>query len=344
MVDNNRVHEVLIEICELVSPKRNGGFNARCPICGDSKKNKSLKRLHVDWYPKYDSWICTCFNGGCSYRSGNIYSLYAEAKGMSFGEAKEYIDQSRYDTEEIKRRLSTSSRSVSADTPVPSDDRNPLDIDIDNECLSVHAVTDDRILSRYIVVLKKFMSERMIPHECYIAYTGRYKGRIIIPIYNNGRLVYFQGRSISKSIEPKYLNPVVDKSNIIMNVDKFDRSKSIIITEGIIDAWMVEGNQGTTVLGGHFDDDLIAKLIGMTDGNVILCFDNPLVDNAGKSEITNFIHNSDFKNRVRYFLPYRRDFKDLNDLRLIHDGSIYDYVVENSFSLLNVVVKLSMKL
>jgi len=341
MLDSNRVHEVLSEICNSISPKRNGGYKCRCPICGDSEKNLNMKRLHVDWYQKYEKWMGYCYNGGCECRGMDIYSLYSHVKGISFGQAKGYIDQSVYDTEEIKKRLFTKTCSVSAS--IDEKDQH-LDIDIERECLSLNDVTTDRIYNRYLDALREFVSSRKIPNECFVAHSGRYKSRIIVPIYEDGKLVYFQGRAIDKSMEPKYLNPVVDKSGIIMNIKKFDRNKSIVITEGILDAWMVEDNQGTSVLGAHFDDDIIAKLLKLTDRDVILCFDNPYIDTAGREEIKKFIDTSVFKNKVRYFLPDRKDFKDLNELRLIYDGSIYDYVVDNSFSLLNIVVKLSLKL
>ena len=339
MLDANRLHEVLLDICDLVTPKRNGGFKARCPVCGDSKKNLRMQRLHIDLYDKHEDWVCTCYNGGCSFRSGNIYSLYSEVKGVSFSEAKNHIDQLIYDTDEIKRRL-TSTKGVSAS--VNTETQNILDIDLKNDCFSADTITDDRIHNRYINALKEFLLNRNIPNKCFVAYKGRYKGRFIIPIYVDGKMVYFQGRSITKQIEPKYLNPVVDKSNIIMNIDKFDRSKHIVMTEGIIDAWMIENNQGTSVLGAHFDDDVVMKLLKMTDKGVILCFDNPLIDEAGNSELKKFMYQSDYADRVKYFLPIRSDFKDLNDLRSLITGSMYDYVVENSFSLLNVTVKLSL--
>jgi hypothetical protein len=147
---------------------------------------------------------------------------------------------------------------------------------------------------------------------------------------------------MSDIIDPKYLNPVVDKSSIIMNRDKFDKSKFIILTEGIIDAWMVEENQGTSVLGAYFDDDFIEQVISMTDKGVILCFDNPLIDTSGREVLTQFIDESDYRHKVKYFLPDRKDFKDLNDLRSVYDGNIYDYVTKNSFGGLNVKVKLSL--
>lgn len=338
MLDENRVDEILSEICEHHVKKRNGGFNARCPVCGDSKKKQRLRRLHVDWYQKFETWAVTCYNGGCSFRSGNIYSLYATVMGISYSDACKYIDQNTYNTEEIKKRLSKRPVAPSA-THKPNN--QILDLEL-SDCLSVKSSTDDRVKNRYIDALRDFMATRHIHKPCFVSYRGRYKNRFIIPIFINKRMEYFQGRAMADVIEPKYLNPEVDKSSIIMNRDNFDMNKSIIVTEGIIDAWMVEDNQGTSVLGAHFNDDVIEQLLGMTNRNVVLCFDNPLVDKAGKEEIQKFMEESKFKDKVKYFLPDRKDFKDLNELRCKWEGNIYRYILNNSFSSLNVKVKLSL--
>ncbi|MCK5016054.1 MAG: hypothetical protein KAS32_03190 [Candidatus Peribacteraceae bacterium] len=339
MIDENRVEEIVGEICESYSRKRTGGFKARCPVCGDSSKNKRLQRLHVDWYQKYDTWVVTCYNGGCSYHSGDIYSLYAEVTGSTYGESKKYINQETYNTEEIKKRLSRNRKKPAV---VIDDTPQYLDLDM-NDCLSVKSDTKDRIELRYLVALQQFMLRRGIfNHDCFIAHAGKYKGRIIVPVFISGEMVYFQGRSVSKDVEPKYLNPVVDKSTIMLNSDNFDRSKSIIVTEGIIDAWMVEDNQGTCVLGAYFDDEFIKNTLTMTDESVIICFDNPLIDDSGRKVLIQHMSESKYKNKVKYFLPDRKDFKDLNDLSMIYRGSIYDYVCNNSFSALNIKVKMSL--
>lgn len=338
MLDANRVEEIVAEICEHYNRKRNGnGFNARCPVCGDSQKNTRMRRLHIDWYSKYEDWVVTCYNGGCSFRSGNIYSLYSTIKGCTYGESKKYIDQSVYNTSEIKKRLSRKRMSA----PVEEKTEQLLDLDM-NDCLPFNTVTEDRIKQRYVVALREFMKSRLIRKPCYVAHTGRYKNRFIIPVFIEGKMVYFQGRAMTKELEPKYLNPVVDKSLIIMNSDNFDRNRSIVVTEGIIDAWMVEHNQGTSVLGAYFDDDFIEKLLDMTDKDVIVCFDNPLIDEAGREVLKKFISESKYKDKVKYFLPDRKDFKDLNDLRILGEPKIYEYIVRNSFSSLNAKVKLSL--
>jgi hypothetical protein len=338
MLDGNRVEEIVAEICESYVRKRNGnGFNARCPVCGDSQKSKRIRRLHVDWYQRYESWVCTCYNGGCPFRSGNIYSLYSTVTGQSYSDTKKYINQEVYNTDEIKRRLANKKIAP----PVEDTGDQVLDLDM-NDCLSFRDNPDDKVEIRHVVALQQFMLKRHIRKPCFVAFKGRYKGRFIIPIYINKKMVYFQGRAMLSIIDPKYLNPVVDKSSICMNIDNISRDMSIVVTEGIIDAWMVEDNQGTSVLGAHFDDEKIGRLLTMTDKDVILCFDNPLIDNSGREEILKFIAHSRFKDKVKFFLPKRTDFKDLNDLRSIIKGNMYNYIIDNSFSSLNVKVKLSL--
>jgi hypothetical protein len=153
--------------------------------------------------------------------------------------------------------------------------------------------------------------------------------------------MYFQGRSLFDNIEPKYLNPDVDKTGIILNSDKFDSDKFIIMTEGIIDSWMVENHQGTPCLGSYFSDTLIKKVLKMTNKGIILCFDNPFIDKAGYKELIKFGKKSIYKNKVKYFIPSDKNIKDLNDLKIYNPNMvIYDHIVENSYSYYNIFTKL----
>jgi len=341
MIDTDRVSDILNEICTIVKPKRNGnGFVCRCPICGDSSKSERVSRLHVDFYPKYQDWIAKCYNGGCPISgSTNVVSLYARAKGISFIKAKKFILDGVYDIDKLKERLS---RKKQTQEQVPE---NHTDINLPDDCLDIDDTTKDRIKKRYQKQLKDFVTARHIPddHKCYVAYSGKYKGRVIIPVFVDDSLMYFQGRSLFDNIEPKYLNPDVDKTGIVLNSDMFNKDRSIIVTEGIIDSWMVEHNQGTPCLGSYFSDDLIKKLLKMTTKKVILCFDNPLIDKAGYDELMKFTMDSLYKGKVHYFFPNTKTFKDLNDLKInTPDLNVYDYVVKNAVSLYSVITKLKL--
>lgn len=297
-------------------------------------------RLHVDFYGKYNDWVCKCYNGGCELtKSTNIIKLYSLAKGIEYREAKKYINNDVYDSDKLKNKIKKKKEYKS-----PTNDINTSDIDMSFGVIKrskywlsrndANKCRNDRFKKRYIKELLKFRIDRCIPkeYELYVAYDGDYKNRIIIPIIIDNEIRYFQGRSIFDHITPKYDNPEIDKSGIILNSDKFNRKKSIIITEGIIDAFMVEDNQGTACLGSYFSDEFIKKIISYTDGNVIICFDNPFIDKAGYEEMKRFIKESKYKHIVRYFIPDSTKFKDLNELKIQNPKiNIYNYVLLNSY-------------
>lgn len=69
-----------------------------------------------------------------------------------------------------------------------------------------------------------------------IGWTEKYK-RVVLPVYNrSGDLVFYQARAVLKGQEPKYLNPVVDRSKIMYwqtpNADK----DVIVVTEDMLSA------------------------------------------------------------------------------------------------------------
>jgi hypothetical protein len=306
----------------------NGYFKCKCPVCGDSKKSRNIRRLKISQY--HDTWMCYCWNGGCDVQGINIFSLYSDITGISYLQAKKELIEPVYDSRIVKKKMSSSKETLQADDTKTVE---ILDLDIDKDCLKVSSIPNSRIEERFHKALLSFIKERKIPIECFVAISGRYQGRIIIPIYIKGKLVYFQGRAISDSIENKYLNPYVEKGHIILNIDKFNVDMSIIVTEGSIDAYMVDYNQGTTSLGAVISDDLLEILLDHTDKDVIVAFDNPDIDKSGYTTIMKMIKDSKYGKRVKYFLMPYKDIKDLNDLK-VKKGieNIYQFVLDHSHS------------
>ncbi len=328
MLDQTRVAEMLSELGGDYT-ERNGHFKCKCFVCGDSKKSVRTRRLKVSYYQQYDTWIGYCFNGGCEVKGMNIYSLYATVMGVTYSDAKKYINEDVYDTKTIIESLSGTKPKVEVIVDV-----NP-DVDLNwSDVIGPNQEVTDRFQQRHQSALNNLISERHIPEqyakEMVVAYQGKYKGRVIIPIYIKGQLRYFQGRSLFSNIEPKYLNPDVDKDMILSNSDKFDRDRYIVVTEGLIDSWMVDYNQGTTVNGGHFSDSIIQTLLALTDKGIILAPDNPSIDKAGRDSLIQFMEGSAYAGKVSYFIMGGTKYKDLNELKISHPNlNVYEYVVEN---------------
>jgi len=340
-IDFNKIHNFLSEYCERVKVKSSGrGFLGRCPVCGDSKKSSNTMRLHVDYYSQYDDYIAYCWNGGCEVKGTTITSLMSMVKGISYTQAKKELNEEVFDPKKIKDRLNNKKNIIEEEKVTKI-----LDLDIEKDCLSISSTPESTINKRFHKALVDFVRDRKIPIDCYVAVSGRYKGRVIIPITINNELVYFQGRAISDEMTPKYLNPDVEKSNIILNIDKFDPDKSIIVTEGPIDSYMIENNQGTNALGSNISDDLLEVLFDSTERDIVLAYDNPNIDEAGKKCIMKMIEKGKYGKRVKYFLMPYNDIKDLNELVVKKNiDNVYDFVLKHSHSYLYVTTKFKLGL
>lgn len=357
-LDQNKIEEVLFENCEGVNWKR-GEWNMRCPFCGDSKKSKRIKRFYLFWYPQYGTWLYKCYNGGCEANEpGDVVSLVAYLKGISYSQAKKLVGDDTYDSKAVRKKLKGEEKVVEEK---PKQEQN-VDINLELECYGVNDEPDDRIGQRYVKALREWVKERKVPIECFVAHSGRYKNRFIIPIYINGVFVYFQARRMISDMEPKFLNPIMEKEHHILNVDKFDRDKYIIVTEGLMDALMVNYNQGTSPLGGTISDELLKILFLYTDKGIILALDNWKIDKPARKILERFvgIQSNDRKGigkskkitpsyycqKVKYFvMPDKYNIKDMNQLVIeTNIKDVYDFVEKNSISYLKLVTKLQLGL
>jgi len=301
-------------------------FNGRCILCGDSKKSQSKKRFNLDW--NNGRPMFHCFNCG---ESGSFLELYSRLEGISKGHAYKILyehDVSQFDSESIRKKYAEEQmEEIKTETFIFQD--------ILSDCLAPGDKVGGYVSQKFQNYLLNFIKLRKIPKniKIFVAYKGKYKGRIIIPIYDEeNNLVYFQGRAVNDSIKPKYLNPDLDKTTVIYNISKFERDKYIIVTEGLLDAFMVPP-QGTTSLGSSITEEFIKELFTKTDKGVILAYDN---DKPGQDSMLKFMKDNKYSDMIKYFLfpnKYSTD-EDLNALVTNHvnilEKDLYDMVINNS--------------
>lgn len=333
MIDLQVVSDFAYQNLQKVTLSRNGThFHARCPICGDSKKSARKKRFHLDWHngnPGYH-----CFN--CD-EAGSFLELYIIVKGISDTQAKRELF--KYDSDRLKKRL-TREKPQEISNHIKSESYNY----ILKDCMSEDKGTPSVLSDYWADLLKTFREDRQIPdkYKLYYCFHGRYKNRIIVPVFKGNDIIYFQGRRIPGSpMEPKYLNPATEKQIIIHNEEHFDKDKYIIVTEGLIDAFMV-GDQGTSCLGKEISEPFLKSLFKLTDKGVIIALDN---DKDGKKSLDKFMKNNAYKQRCRYFLiPDKYKYcKDANDIKTKYNiENLYDVIVNNSYSFTTAYLKIKM--
>jgi hypothetical protein len=325
MLSLDFVSQFVYENLSQVTTSQNGThFHARCILCGDSKKSLSKKRFHLDFND--GNPIYHCFN--CS-ESGSFLQLYSELKGLSIFQAKK--DLYKFNPDNLIQQLSQRKKSKIVKEIEHTDHSYIIE-----DCVSEDRVIDSIVYKDWINILSEFREDRLIPeqYKLFLAYKGNYKGRIIVPIYDeNGSMIYFQARKIpNTNVEPKYKNPTIKKGEVIFNKHRFKRDKSIVVTEGLIDAKMI-GDQGTSCLGTEITNDFIKRLYSMTDENVVIAFDN---DEPGSEALNKFMKDNKYSKKVFYFLtpPEYKDCKDINSCVVKRSSveGIYEFVMKNSYS------------
>lgn len=277
-----------------------------------------------------------CFN--CD-ASGSFMQLYAYMHGMDIEEVIKKF--SKFDIENLTRQLSPRKTEKLVEEIGYENHNWILD-----DCVMPWDEPNGIVQATAISNLKNFIEKRKIPSEYIVglAYKGDYKGRIVIPVFDGNRdIVYFQARRIPGSgIEPKYKNPTVLKGNIILNKFRLRSDKYVIITEGLIDAFMI-GSQGTSCIGAYISDDFLKEIFSISS-KVIVAFDN---DETGYREMIRFMEGkrgkgrrkgrepSKYNRKVRYFIMPREygDCKDINNIVEKYSvQDIYSMMVDNSYS------------
>jgi len=330
MIDLNRVSEFVYESFSKVSVSRNGThWLCRCPLCGDSKKSKSKKRFNLDY--NGGNPIFHCFNCG---ESGSYLEIYSIIKGISINDAKKEL----FNYNSLIQRLSKRKREK-----VIKEINYETHNWIMDDCVTLTKNTHGILFQKYYDALKFFYNTRKIDtkYKIGIAYKGDYRGRIIIPIYDENKdIVYFQARKIPGSdIEPKYKNPTLEKGEILLNKNKFKKDKWIIVVEGVIDAFSI-GDQGTACLGSFITDRFIKKLFALTNKGVIIVFDNDKPGYAGLKRFMEGNHKNppnEYNKKVNYFL-FPKEYNlcdDINSIRVNYNVNLYELIVNNSYSYYN---------
>lgn len=97
---------------------------------------------------------------------------------------------------------------------------------------------------------------------------GRYTNRIIIPVFEDGEVVYFQGRTWAHGVTPKYLNPSITegyrgKGEVVFNLDVAAQYDRLYICEGPLTAMSI-GLNAVALFGTYLNERqrslIVAKL------------------------------------------------------------------------------------
>ena len=202
-------------------------YNFRCPICGDSKKNKSKTRGYL--YNVKANTNFKCHNCGASMSLNNFLKQVDPAvhKQYVLEKFKEGHTGRNFVTEEPDFKFEAPKFKKKLKLPKASEDPRPAGY------LTARKLNPDHFyyakhFKKFVNSLKQTFDDEKHDEE-----------RIIIPLYYEKNLIGLQGRSI-KPNPVKYITVMLDDdAPKIYGLDNIRRDAPVYITEGPFDSTFI---------------------------------------------------------------------------------------------------------
>ena len=267
-------------------------YNFRCPICGDSKKNKSKTRGYL--YAIKADVNFRCHNCGSSMTFSNFL------KEMDPVIHKKYVFE-RFKDNKTGRGTVVEEPKFNFETP---QFKPKLDLPKASEVKIAKQYLENRKLdSTKFYYTDKFKAWSNSHKKTFDSVTYD-EPRIIIPLFYKNTLIGFQGRSLGPS-KVKYITVMInDDAPKIYGLDNIRRDAPVFVTEGPFDSTFIRNS--IAMCGADGD---VGKW-GISDP--IWVYDNE----PRSKEITTRISNTINRGDKVVIWPNNLKEKDINDMVL----------------------------
>jgi transcription elongation factor Elf1 len=293
---------------------KNSLYNFRCPICGDSQKNKSKARGYL--YQVKNNTNFKCHNCGINISFNNfLKQIDIEIhKQYSFEKFKEGHTGKNFTVEEPKFEFKTPEFKTKLNLPKASE--NPS--------------ASGYLLGRKLNPDKFYYAEKFKEWTNSIKPTfpnTKYEEpRIIIPLFYQNTLVGFQGRAIGIN-KIKYITIMLsDDAPKIYGLDEIEKDKTVYITEGPFDSTFISNSIALCGADGDVDK------WGISDR--VWIYDNEPRNTEILSRISRVI---ELGQKVVIW-PSNTEEKDINDM-ILTGRDVQHMIESNTYSGLEAKLK-----
>jgi predicted RNA-binding Zn-ribbon protein involved in translation (DUF1610 family) len=290
-------------------------YNFRCPLCGDSQKNKSKTRGYL--YTVKTNTNFKCHNCGASMSFNNFLKKIDPTlhRQYTLEKFKEGYTGKNFVVEEPKFEFSKPTFSKKLDLPKASSNQ------LAKEYLEKRKLNPEKFY--FADKFKEWVNSKKPTFNKIV----RDESRIIIPMYDTqNNLIGFQGRALGSSPN-KYITVMLsDESPKLYGLDQIDFTKPIYIVEGPFDSTFI---QNAVAMCGS---DVDIRSFGWSD--YIWVFDNE----PRNREIVNRISKTIDRGDKVVIWPTNIQHKDINDC-VIAGLNVMDVLKSNTHSGLEAKVK-----
>lgn len=294
-------------------------FNAECPVCKEGKSTGRSRRLF--YFPLKNYLYC--------HNCCKSWSPFDWVKEVTSLTVPEILKRNRDKT--------TNSVSISGSRQVLSQpiEKTPND-DLPLECIDLTNPVQLEFYrdNNYVNSAFEYCINRRLftaVNTCgkfYISLNDKiHKNRLIIPFFQNTKIVCYQSRALTNKQFPKYLTKFGEKE--IFGIDNIKSDiPYIFIFEGPIDSMFVQnGIALAALIATEHQQNIINSLLGY---EIIYVFDNDKNNPQTAARIEKYIKNG----KTVFIWPNEfKKFKDFNEIcsNLRIDEIPWKFVSKNSY-------------
>lgn len=245
-IDAKYINDILVRFDKVKRIKSNL-YNFRCPICGDSKKNKNKARGYI--YQIQSNVNYKCHNCGINISFNNFL------KQIDPGLHKEYVFE-KFKGKQSKTNSITKKKDIKEIIPQFISPKFKENINLpkasENEVAKIF-LENRKLDPNVFYYAEKFKTWANTLKKDAFENTTKDEPRIVIPLHYNKKLVGFQGRTLGSS-KIKYITIMLeDKLPKIYNLDDVNKDETVYITEGPFDSTFLSNSIALCGADGDVD-------------------------------------------------------------------------------------------
>lgn len=295
-------------------------YNFRCPLCGDSQRNKNKARGYI--YPVKNNTNFKCHNCGASLSFNNFLKELDPVlhKQYTMEKFKEGHTGKNFVVEEPKFNFQKPDFFNKQNSPKKLDLPKASEFQVSKNYLEQRKIDPEKFY--FANKFKEWTNTQKHTFDT----VGVDEGRIIIPMYDfDSNLIGFQGRAL-KSSPNKYITVMLEDFPKVYGLEKINSLETIYIVEGPFDSTFVKNS--IAMCGSDVD----IRSFGWED--YIYIFDNE----PRNREIVNRISKVIDRGDKVVIWPSFVNQKDINDM-VLAGLNVMDVLKSNTYSGLEAKIK-----
>lgn len=297
-------------------------YNFRCPICGDSEKNKTKRRGYI--FQDKGKLFFKCHNCGASHNFPNFLktidvNMFNEFMFERFKETGSKIPERRFKTD-ISKHTNETHRRFQPLAKLKKISQLPHDHPAKTYVMERKLPPWSHSILYHVPKFNKWINS-IIPDK--ISKESKDEARLVIPfIDRNGYVFGVQGRSYKKNSNLRYITILFKDRKKVYGLDRLKTDDDFFIVEGPLDSLFLENS--IAMAGADLDDKYT------TNRHAIHAYDNEPWNKEILERMGSVIDNG---YRIVIW-PSSIKEKDVNDMVLSGIGSkeLSALMKENTYS------------